>query len=139
MKQNTLVWIILVVLVVGAGWFFISGQKSGTKTPSIGNSQVQNGTATESLPAGTLLVKGFNYGYSPANIVVKEGETVKIRLASDDSPHTFTLDEFGINQEFTWGKDTDISFAASKKGKFQFYCAVPGHMESGMVGTLTVE
>ena len=85
------------------------------------------------------MIKGFNYGYSPKEITVKEGETVRVRLVSDDSPHTFTISELGVNQEFTWGKDTDISFIASKKGKFQFYCTVPGHKEGGMVGTLTVD
>lgn len=118
MKQNTFIWIILAILIAGAGWFFISRQTGGPKNPPASNSRIQNDSATEFLPAGTLLVKGFNYGYSPADIVVKEGEMVKIRLTSKDSPHTFTIDELGVNQEFTWGKDADFSFIASKKGRF---------------------
>lgn len=139
MKQNSLIWIILIILIAGAGWFLVSGKGDKVSNPPVSNNQTKSSSTTESLPAGTFLVRGFNYGYSPADIVVKEGENVKIRLTSDDSPHTFTIDELGVNQQFTWGKDTDISFTAGKKGRFQFYCAVPGHKEGGMVGTLTVE
>ena len=124
MKRNTLVWIILVILIAGTGWYL------GT---------LKKDKVSGELPAGAVLVKGFNYGYSPADIVVKEGETVRIRLSSDDSPHTFTIDELGVDQQFTWDEDVDISFVANRKGKFRYYCAVPGHSESGMVGTLIVE
>ncbi len=95
-------------------------------------------TPTVSLPKGVILVKGYNYGFSPREITVKEGEVVKIRLVSDDSPHTFTIEELGVDQEFTYGKDANITFTAGKKGTFQIYCAVPGHKEGGMIGVLNV-
>lgn len=111
----------------------LSAKRSRSVNPSLVGSQISN------IPAGTILVRGFNYGYLPGELTVKVGETVKIRLSSDDSPHTFTIDELGVDEEFTWGKDKDISFVAGKKGTFKFYCRVPGHKEGGMVGTLVVE
>ncbi len=126
-KFITLLGIILLILVgiFGRGIF----TKQTKSTPQSVNPSVMPGTTT---------VRGFNYGFSPKEITVKQGDTVKIRLTSDDSPHTFTIDELGVNQQFTWGKDTDLSFVADKKGTFEFYCAVPGHKEDGMVGTLVV-
>ncbi len=136
MKNNFLkVAVILLALFISG--LFIYGNY-GNKNSN--RSQQQNTISETPSPAadGTIVIKGFNYGFSPKEITVRQGDTVKIKLTSDDSPHTFTVDELGVNQEFTWGKDITISFVAGKKGVFQFYCAVPGHKENGMVGTLTV-
>lgn len=97
-----------------------------------------NDTVMETMP-GEILVRGFNYGYSPKTISVKQGEMVMLKLVSDDSPHTFTIDELGVNEQFTYGKDTSVMFTPTQKGTFQFYCAAPDHREGGMVGTLIVE
>ncbi len=86
-----------------------------------------------------ILVNGFNYGFSPATITVAQGTQVMIKLVSNDSPHTFTIDELYVDQQFTYGKDASVMFTASKKGVFRFYCAVPGHKEAGMIGTLIVQ
>lgn len=134
---NIIVTIVIVVVIAFTAYSFIYSSKTGNT--SVSQTRKESASPSPALPEGTILVKGFNFGFLPKEIKVKQGQTIKIRLTSDDSPHTFTIDELGVNQEFTWGKDTDISFVASKKGTFQFYCAVPGHKESGMVGTLTVE
>ncbi len=130
MKKNILLIIFVGLLVVIGGWFILKNQ---------GNDKTEKVSTPTPVPSdGAIVVKGFNYGFSPKEITVKEGQTVKIRLTSDDSPHTFTIDELGVNTQFTWGRDTVISFTATKKGKFQFYCSVPGHKESGMTGTINV-
>lgn len=36
------------------------------------------------------------------------------------------------------GMSSSISFVPTKPGSYEFYCAVPGHKEAGMVGTLIV-
>lgn len=138
MNKNRLFWIIIFLLILAGIFvprFFDKQTKSSTQP--VNTSPAQN-SSSKSAP-GEMTIRGFNYGFSPKTITVKQGETVKIRLVSDDSPHTFTIDELEVNQEFTWGKDTELTFVASKKGTFQFYCAVPGHKEGGMVGTLIVE
>lgn len=137
MKRNVYFTIILILIIAGVGWLTLFNQKRKMQIPSGNNTQIN--TSLVPLPAGMLAIQGFNYGYNLKNIVVKEGDTVKISLSSDDSPHTFTIDEFGVNQEFNWGKNTDVSFIANKKGTFQYYCAVPDHRENGMIGTLRVE
>ncbi len=137
--NKKIVWVISVVLLIAAA---IAGSRFFTvNKPSAPSSAVQSesGRPPMSAMSGMLTIKGFNYGFSPQTIRVKLGDVVNINLVSDDSPHTFTIDELGVNQQFTWGKDTTVTFTASKKGTFQFYCAVPGHRENGQVGTLIVE
>lgn len=130
MKTRFVVWPIILVLLIliGRQFWVLANPINPSKQTSV----------TQVPPVGVTLVNGFNYGYSPKEITVKLGGTVKLRLASDDSPHTFTIDELGVDKQFTYGKDTDLEFIASKKGTFQFYCAVPGHKDNGMTGTITV-
>lgn len=100
---------------------------------------VFNREKTSATMPGSMVIKSFNFGYSPNVIKVKQGEMVMLKLISDDSPHTFTIDDLGIDKQFTFGNDVPVMFTPTQKGTFQFYCAVPDHKESGMVGTLVVE
>lgn len=136
MKSQTLFWIIIFVIIGIIGGVILNSQ---TKTSSQTVNRQTGATPTQSISENFTLVKGYNFGFSPNTIRVKQGETVKLRLKSSDSPHTFTIDELNVNRQFTFGKDADAVFTADKKGTFQFYCAVPGHKESGMIGTLIVE
>ena len=137
MKSKTLFWVSVAVIIGIIGGVILNSQ---TKTsPQTVNKQTDINPSKTSVPEGFSLVKGYNLGFNPNTIRVKRGETVKLRLVSDDSPHTFTIDELNVNQQFTFGKDADVIFTADKKGTFQFYCGVPGHKEDGMIGTLIVE
>ena len=67
-----------------------------------------------------------------------EGETVTITLANEDvAPHTFTIDELGVNLVVAPKSTQQITFNAPA-GTYHFYCAAPGHLAVGMEGTLTL-
>ncbi len=136
MKSKTLFWVIVAVIIGIIGGVILNSQ---TKTSSQTVNRQTGVSPLPLVPAGFTLVKAYNTGFNPNTIRVKQGDSVKLRLVSSDSPHTFTIDELSVDQEFTFGKDADVVFAADKKGTFQFYCAVPGHKEDGMTGTLIVE
>lgn len=132
MNKNIIFWISIVLLIL-----------LGIFGPGLLRRKAEYRSQPANEPSqpmsGAMVVKGFNYGFSPQTITVKQGDMVMIQLVSDDSPHTFTIDELGVNQEFTWGKDASVTFTASRKGTFQYYCSVPGHKEGGMIGSLIVE
>lgn len=44
----------------------------------------------------------------------------------------------GFQIEVSGEGDTASSKVELKKGKYEFYCSIPGHEEAGMKGTLTV-
>lgn len=133
MNRNLIFYIIIFALI--AFGIFGKGIFKSKPAPSVPKTLSSN----SEFIAGFTTVRGFNYGFSPKTITVKQGETVKLNLVSDDSPHTFTINQLAVNQQFTYGKNAQVTFVASKKGTFQFYCAVPTHKENGMVGTLIVE
>lgn len=136
MNKSTLFWIIIVSLIlVGIFGGFILNKQS---KPAMSPTKMKSFPSPSGMP-GTMTVEGFNFGFSPKTITVKQGDMVMLKLVSNDSPHTFTIDELGLDQQFTYGKDAAVMFTASKKGTFKFYCAVPGHREGGMVGTLVIE
>lgn len=137
MNKNVIFYAAIATLVLAG--IFGKGLLDRQNKPSLQNTTNSNPERNAAFKQGYTTVRGFNYGFSPKTITVKQGETVKLNLVSEDSPHTFTIDELSVNQQFTYGKDATVMFTASEKGTFQFYCSVPGHKEGGMIGTLIVE
>jgi len=78
-----------------------------------------------------------NLSFSPATLSVPKGTMVTLRLQNTGS-HTFTIDALRLNQRLAPGINT-VMFTASQSGTFEYYCAIPGHREGGMVGTLQVQ
>ena len=66
--------------------------------------------------------------------------TVTVELTNDSSvPHNVEVEGNGVEEE----SDTITAATTSltvdlEPGTYEFYCAVPGHKEAGMEGTLTV-
>lgn len=68
------------------------------------------------------------------------GDTVRIRLTSGEGAmHNFYLDEFNVQSSDVMGQDSvTVEFVAGREGTFEYYCAVPGHRQAGMVGKFIV-
>ena len=98
--------------------------------------------------------------FSPADITVKRGETVKLVATNKGQVlHEMVLgtsDELKKHAEMMKkhpgmehdephmahvkpGKSGEIVWQFTKAGEFQFACLIPGHFEAGMVGKVTVK
>ncbi len=77
-----------------------------------------------------------NLFFSPNRLKLIKGQNVKINF-KNKGIHTFTIDELGVNVMLT-GNTGSVEFTPNKSGKFEYYCAIPGHREGGMVGDLEV-
>jgi plastocyanin len=111
--------------------------------------------------AGALAVTGAGVAASPATTVkLKADATGQIKFnkkklsapagkvtiqmmnpGSSGSPHGIALTGKGVSKKgkiVNPGKTTHVTVTL-KKGKYTFYCPVPGHRHLGMVGTLTVK
>ena len=63
---------------------------------------------------------------------------ITIHLTNDAQiPHNVEVEGAGVSDTVT-GADTSLDVAL-EPGEYVFFCAVPGHREGGMEGTLTVE
>ena len=88
---------------------------------------------------GTLEVVHRNYTFEPKGLVFEVGETVEFHLVSADGPHTFTVEDLGIDWVVTTQPDPQVqTFTFERKGTFRLVCEFPGHEGSGMVGTVEV-
>ncbi len=97
--------------------------------------------------------------YTPANIKVKQGETIRFRVKNagqikhemvlgslaELKEHAKTMARFpemehddpnAISVEP--GKTGELVWRFTKAGKFDFACLVPGHFEAGMQGKIAV-
>ena len=88
---------------------------------------------------GTLEVVHRNYAFEPRSLVFQVGETVEFHLVSADGPHTFTVEDLGIDWVVTRHPDPEVqTFTFEQGGTFRLVCEFPGHEGSGMVGTVEV-
>ena len=62
------------------------------------------------------------FAFNPAQITVKKGETVTLRLTSEDVTHGFYMKPLKIDEEITPGKPTDVTITPQTAGTFTTIC-----------------
>ncbi len=79
------------------------------------------------------------FSWSIVDLQAAPGQTIEI---TNDGvlEHDFVIDELSISQVLPTGEVVDVALPEdlTPGDTYTFYCSVPGHRESGMVGTLTV-
>jgi plastocyanin len=88
----------------------------------------------------TIAVRGGSYYFTPKEIKVKKGDTVKVVFTNDGGMHSFLLDAFNVSMDpINVGESKTLTFVAGKTGSFEYYCGVGKHRQMGQKGTLVVE
>ena len=89
---------------------------------------------------GTVPVVGGG-GWSVRETHVKQGETVTLRLSSEDVTHGFLIPDLGIEaQPIAPGTYQTITFRADRPGVYTYYCNVLcSHRHGAMIGKLVVD
>ena len=90
---------------------------------------------------GTTIELAADPGGEPAfdqtELTAPAGD-ITIHLTNDAQiPHNVEVEGAGVSETVT-GADTSLDVTL-EPGEYVFFCAVPGHREGGMEGTLTVE
>lgn len=128
-------------------------QMMGAGMPAMHDAATRTIEVTMTEPA-----KG-GMAFEPARISFKEGETVRFMITNAGAlEHEFVLDTFASNKEHAVlmakfpemehddpnairlapGESGEIVWTFAKPGEFQYACLIPGHMEAGMHGPVTV-
>ena len=85
-------------------------------------------------------IKAKKFSYTPNIIKVNKGDSVRLRLISEDVTHGLFIDGYGLNTSAHPGQDGNIAFTANKTGRFSFRCSVTcGEFHPYMIGYLIVE
>ncbi len=80
-----------------------------------------------------------SWEFQPGTIRVNKGDTVVIKLESEDVVHGLYLDGYGISTQAEPGQPGELRFVADRDGAFHFRCAVPcGNLHPFMIGKLIV-
>ena len=67
-------------------------------------------------------VHAKRFAFSPAEITVKEGETVTLSLISDDVPHSLLIEGLGVNAVASKGHPIQVRITPDKTGEFAGRC-----------------
>ena len=79
-------------------------------------------------------------GWFPDEVVVKNGETVKLIIYGSDIVHSLVIPELGVDSgPVKPGHTKLVEFTPEKKGVFTVYCGIPcSPLHSNMKGKLIV-
>lgn len=107
---------------------------------SAGGAQHAGPAASTGSPAAVgvvVNVTGTEYSFAPATLKAAAGPTT-IRFTNKGAvEHDFTIKALGIHLSAQPGKSAEATVTLAP-GTYKTYCAVAGHSQSGMQGTLAV-
>jgi cytochrome c oxidase subunit 2 len=87
-----------------------------------------------------IAVTAKRFEFSPKEITLKLGETVKLQLTTEDVTHGFFLKPLGIDEVIVPGKTTEVVVTPKAAGRYTTICdhfCGAGH--GGMKMTIVVE
>jgi plastocyanin len=93
-------------------------------------------TATPTV-TGVLTAERTAFVETP--LQMKDGEVLGLFVTNrDDIAHTLDIDSLDIHVDLPANSTSAVAIQPSGPGTLEFFCAVPGHREAGMVGTIDV-
>jgi plastocyanin len=94
-------------------------------------------TGTPSAAGVVLNLTGTEYAFTPAALTASPGRAT-IRFTNGGAvEHDFTIEALGVHLTAQPGKTVEATVTLAP-GIYKSSCSVPGHLQSGMRGTLTV-
>lgn len=80
-------------------------------------------------------------GWSPAEIHVREGQTVRLRVTSEDVTHSLAIPKLAVDSgPIEPGHWVRVEFVATRTGTLKLYCGIAcGPYHTRMTGQLVVE
>ena len=73
-------------------------------------------------PARTIEITAKRFEFSPAEITLKKGEPVTLRLTTQDVAHGFFVRPLKIDSDIEPGKTTEVTVTPEMTGKFVTIC-----------------
>jgi cytochrome c oxidase subunit II len=64
------------------------------------------------------------FGYEPAEITLKKGQSVVLELTTQDVAHGLKFKELNLNTKIEKGKAAELAFTPSQVGDFVGHCSV---------------
>src|SRR5882762_5699117 len=71
----------------------------------------------------TIEIHAIRFAFTPLEITLKKGETVKLRLHSDDVTHALFIPDLNVNQTVEKSHPVDVTITPDSAGDFNGQCA----------------
>jgi len=114
-------------------------QVEGDTSPA-DDSTTEPATAPAEQPVKAFSLIAKRSTFSPANIVVNQGDLVRLTVKSIDVTHGFFLPAFDIDLRLPVGEPVPAEFTADQTGTFEFSSNVfSGKGTKAMFGTVVVK
>ncbi len=86
-----------------------------------------------------LRVTGREFSFSPAEIRIRTGESVNVVFDNRGTMfHTLTISALGVDLHANGGDQIAAALRGERAGSHPFICAVSGHADAGMRGTVII-
>lgn len=113
---------------------------NGTTDPTFVPAVEDTGSEVAAGGPKIVNVSARQWAFSPETIRVKVGDTVTLRITSEDVTHGFVLSPYVTTSTLAPGQTTEVTFEADQAGSFRFFCTnFCGQGHAGMDGTFIVE
>ncbi len=101
-------------------------------------------TVTAGPPPGAITVTMTEYKFTPSNLELKSGNATFYLVNSGGQQHDMVIADakgkvMARSELVSAGDTSNFVVTELPAGTYGIYCDVPGHKESGMVGTLKVD
>lgn len=73
-------------------------------------------------PTRTIEIHAHRYAFEPSEITIRKGETVQLKLISEDVPHSLLIADLGINEAATKSHPGEATLVAKEAGDFHGRC-----------------
>jgi uncharacterized cupredoxin-like copper-binding protein len=107
---------------------------------AVAASPSQSGAALESPPEGYAVLTMRNVRFVPDVFHLVAGKSTAVFVSNEDGfDHSFDIDSANVHLMVSAGETKMVMITANPGEALDFYCAVPGHRDSGMVGRVVVD
>ena len=73
-------------------------------------------------PPRVINITAKRFGFTPNMITLKKGETVKLRLTSEDVTHGFFMKALKLDELIVPGQPTEVTLTPQQEGRFTTIC-----------------
>lgn len=97
------------------------------------------GGGVAEAPTTTATIQAKDTRFVEQSFSIGSGDVMGIFLINRDSVgHAFDIDSLNVHVALPPNSTTAVAIKPPGAGRLEFYCSIPGHRQSGMVGTIEV-
>lgn len=98
------------------------------------------GGSVVAAPTTTATLVALGTKYLTTSYAMTASDVLGIFVENKDSfAHSFDIDALNLHVQIAANSTVALSVKPAGAGSLEFYCAVPGHKEAGMAGTINVQ